>query len=175
MMAPVMNLEYSYLNVFRRTDPNLADGWCEKLRDQYRLLDKNSLDNGSLMHGARLVATLPSATERFIERQKETGIVPVVAFHSTPKDENRELILREGFLAKKDTGSEHFGHGIHFTTTLPRFPGQDFDCFGRNHFLSLLLLQEGKISSLDHNLWWSVSSGVVTVNDDACMIPIVSF
>ena len=92
------------------------------------------------------------------------------------------------FLARKDTKTEHFGHGIHFTTTIPRIPRHDFGCFGKNHFLSLLLLMEGITegnheteTTLDHsmtcnhNLWWSVSSGVATVNDDACMIPLVSF
>ena len=118
----------------------------------------------------------------------------MLAFHSTANDEIRDRIIRDGFLARKDTKTEHFGHGIHFTTTLPRIPGHDFDCFGKNHFLSLLLLKEGSIlkegitegkneteTTLDHsmtcnhNLWWSVSSGVATVNDDACMIPLVSF
>jgi hypothetical protein len=114
--------------------------------------------------------------------------MPVLAFHSTANDEIRDRIIRDGFLARKDTKTEHFGHGIHFTTTLPRIPGHDFDCFGKNHFLSLLLLKEGITegnheteTTLDHsmtcnhNLWWSVSSGVATVNDDACMIPLVSF
>ena len=45
MMVPVVDLEYSYLNVFRRDDPNLADGWCEGLREQYRVVGKSNLDS----------------------------------------------------------------------------------------------------------------------------------
>ena len=75
----------------------------------------------------------------------------------------------------KDTGTEHFGHGIHFNTGFPRFPGLDFDCFGHHHFYCLLLLDPEHTSKIKYNLGWSISSGVITVNDQACMLPVFAF
>ena len=47
--------------------------------------------------------------------------------------------------------------------------------FGQHHFMCLLLLEPECISKVKFNFAWSVSSGVVTVNDNACMLPVIAF
>lgn len=173
-MEHTMQLKYSYWRdklCWNRGDASYVDGWCEGIREQWRgpLRGGADLDTSS----ARVVST--AALDAFLARQQESGIVPVIAFHTTRKDEARAGILEKGFLPAKDAGTEHFGNGIHFNQGFPRFPGHDFDCFGRHHFLCLLLLDPAEISATKYNFAWSISSGVVTVNDATCMLPVIVF
>jgi hypothetical protein len=174
-MGPVMQLNYSYWQdklCLGRCDETMCDGWCEGLREKWR----STLGSGyDLDTSNATVVMLPKCLELFRARQAETGLTPVVAFHTTKNDEIKKSILEAGFIPAEDKGTEHFGHGIHFNTGFPRFPGHDFSCFGRHHFMCLLLLDPQCISKIKYNLGWSITSGVVTVNDKACMLPVIAF
>ena len=108
-MGRVMQLNYSFWRdklCLSRSDETMCDGWCEGQRAIWR----SALHNGSELDtsSARVVA-LPERLELFRTRQRQSKLTPVVAWHSTPTSDAKSGILETGFLAAKDSGTQHFG------------------------------------------------------------------